>query len=228
MISCNTFLFEARRIAQASLALSILASAGCSSFESKRPILGNPTFSPSNFVGDVNLPFAMKRVVLLPVCGGDVTSPETAAELDSVFSTALGRQTRFEVVTLSREECLRRFGRETVSSASALPIDFLKSLGHDYGAQGVLFVDLTAFQAYRPLELGVRAKLASVSDSRLIWSIDEVFSADNPQVANGVRQYFSSNSPTDIPMDNASAAFISPTKYATYVADAVFKTLPRR
>ena len=210
------------------LTAGVLVSLGCSSLTSNKPILGAAPFAPKNYVGDVNLPFVMKRVVLLPVCGGDVTPPETAAELDSVFATALGRQMRFEVVTLSREECLRRFGRETVSSASALPIDFLKNLGHDFGAQGVLFVDLTAFQAYRPLELGVRAKLASVSDTRLIWSFDEVFSADNPEVANSVGQYFSSNSPTDIPMDNAAAAFISPTKYATYVANTVFKTLPRR
>lgn len=201
---------------------------GCGSFDHKPLARAPQAFAPKNFSGDPNLPLTMRRVILLPVSGGDVTSPETAAELDSVFATALGRQERFEVVTLTREECLRRFGREALSSASALPTDLLKTLGHDFGADGVMFVDLTAFEAYRPLQLGVRAKLAFVADSRLVWSFDEVFSADNPVIANSVRRYFESNSPTDIPMDNSSSAFISPTKYATYVADTVFKTLPKR
>jgi hypothetical protein len=209
--------------------LLLLGLCGCESDTHKKlPWSKEGMFTPVNFNGDAHMPLTMKRVVLLPVAGGDVTSPETAAELDSVFATALGHQMRFEVVTLSRDECLRRFGREAISSASALPPDLLKILGHDFGAQGVLFVDLTAFEAYRPLELGVRAKLAFVADSRLVWSFDEVFSADNPVIANSVTRYYSSNSPTDIPMDNSSAAFISPNKFAAYVADTVFKTLPHR
>ena len=214
----------------AALLLALMATvfSGCESEMPANPLAKVPMYTPHNFSGDPNLPLAMKRVVLLPVAGSDVTSPETAAELDPVFAQALGQQVRFEVVTLSREECLRRFGREAISSASALPPDMLKSLGHDFGAQGVMFVDLTAFEAYRPLQLGIRAKLAYVEDSRLVWAFDEVFSADNPAVANSVRRFYSSNSPTDIPMDNSSSAFISPAKYAGYVADTVFKTLPRR
>lgn len=211
------------------LGATVLALGGCeSSDRAKMPWTQTPQFAPHNYIGDQNMPTTMLRVVLLPVAGTDVTSPETAAELDPVFATALGRQMRFEVVTLSRNECLRRFGREAISSASALPPDMLKALGHDFAAQGVLFVDLTTFEAYRPLAIGVRAKLASVADGRLVWSFDEVFSADNPMIANSVRRYFSSSSPTDIPMDNSSSAFISPNKFAIYVADTVFRTLPRR
>jgi hypothetical protein len=212
------------------LAAGLLLGAGCKSFreDAKDRALDRKYFVPTNYTGEAQLPGIVRRVLLLPVCGGSVTPPETTETIEEVFATELQQQLRFEVVRLSRTECMRRFGAPEFSSAAALPHDFLAELGRDYGADAVLFVDLTAYRAYRPLALGVRAKLATVEQTRLLWSFDQIFSADDPAVSNSVRRYYGTSDTSGIPYDPGYGALQSPGKFAAYVAAATFKTLPAR
>jgi hypothetical protein len=109
-----------------------------------------PRHAPVNHVGVAHLPPEVRRVVLLPVSGGALLTPEAAAALDPVFAAALQRRMRFEVVPVSRAWCRRYFGAEEFSSAAALPHDFLARLGADHAADGVLFVDVTCAPSSRP------------------------------------------------------------------------------
>ncbi len=213
-------------------ALAALAGllAGCQSKPSPLDAarLG-PFFQPVNFVGDPKLSPSIQRVVLLPVHGGDVASPEAVEALDPVFAAALGRQMRFEVVTFSREECQRSYGAPDFSSTGVLPRDFLQELGRKYAADAVLFVDLTTYRPYRPLALGIRAKLAAVSDRHLIWAFDETFSADNPLVANSARRYsLGADGLGPEPYDMTVGILQSPARFAAYAAGTAFHTLPPR
>src|SRR5262249_24511633 len=133
-------------------ALALLALlSGCSmSPEITDPVRRGPFFTPTNHSGDPSLG-GMRRVVLLPVCGGTLAPVETVAALDPVVTAALQEQRRFEVVPISREQCRLKFHSEEFSSVAALPHDFLATLQHDFSADGVIFVDITVFQAYRPL-----------------------------------------------------------------------------
>jgi hypothetical protein len=218
------------RLRPAILALSaLLLAGGCETKPSPvDPARFGPTFSPKNTYGEKRLPRSLHRVLLLPVHGGPFASPETCEALDLVFATALEKQMRFEVVTLSREECEMSFGVPDIGSADALPRDFLEILGRQYGAEAVVFVDITAYQGYRPLMLGVRSKLANVADHRLIWAFDQEFSVLDPSVANGVRRFFLANADGPVPYDPTEGVLQSPTRFAAYAADAVFKTLPPR
>ena len=92
----------------------------------------------------------------------------------------------------------------------------------------MLFVDLTAYRAYRPLTLGVRAKLATVDQTRLLWTFDEIFSMDDPGVANSVRKFYHGADASGVPLDPGRGALQSPSKFAAYVAAATFNTLPPR
>lgn len=208
--------------------LGALLLAGCSHPPITDSSRRGPFFAPSNYVGDRELPATLHRVLLMPVYGGNVTPPEQAEELDPVFATALERQMRFEVVTLERTECQASFGVPEISSTEALPRDLLASLGRKFGVEGVLFVDLTSYQPYRPITLGVRAKLALVADRRLIWSFDQVFSASDPEVANSVRKFYLNSGGGPMPIDMTSSGLQSPTRFTAYVADAAFRTLPAR
>lgn len=205
-----------------------LLAAGCAHPPVTDKSRRGPFFSPSNYVGQAKLPEGLHRVLLLPVCGGDFAPPEQAEALDPVFATALERQMRFEVVTLDRDECLATFGVPEISSAAALPPDFLQSLGRKFGAEAVLFVDLTAYSPYRPLVLGIRAKLALVSDRSLIWSFDQIFSASNPAVTNAARNFYLNSGGGEMPIDMTVDALQSPARFAGYAADATFRTLPPR
>ena len=186
-------------------------------------------YTPANVSAVPRLPATLRRVVLVPVCGGPVVPVETADALQAAFFVELQKQARFEVVQFSREDCLRRFGAPEFSSVAALPHDFLAALGRSFAADGVLFVDVTCYRGYRPLALGVRAKLATIEDTRLLWSMDEIFSTDEPAVANSVRHFYGDKSgPAATPAEQWPGALQSPGKFAAYVAAATFHTLPPR
>jgi hypothetical protein len=204
----------------------LLGAAGCQNPAYNDPARTGPFFNPVNHAGDAALPPTLRRVVLLPVCGGAVANGETAAALDAVFATELQRRNRFEVVVLSRAECRRRFGADEFSSSSALPRDFLPALRREFAADAVMWIDVTAYRPYRPLALGIRGKLATAKEPRLVWTFDTVFSADDPAVANAARRHFVDQTHTAVPADLSPAVLQSPGRFATYVAAATFATLP--
>lgn len=215
------------RLSGAFAALAIVACTGCGTVSLDDPARIGPFFQPANHVGEAQLPASLRRVVVLPIAGGAVAPGESAAALDPVLLGELQKMNRFEVIPLTREECLRRFRVAELSSTAALPHDFMARLRRDFAADGVLFLDLTVFRPYRPLAVGVRAKLATVGDDvRLVWTFDNVFSADDPAVAASARHHFLESDRGGVPADMTRGALQSPSRFATYVAAAMFATLP--
>ncbi len=206
--------------------VTLLASllGGCMHPGPNDPARVGPFFAPANHSGAPSLG-GVRRVVVLPVWGGQVAPVETVAEFDAIVVAALQHTQRFEVVSLSREDSRRRFGAEAFSSASALPHNLLATLRREFAAEAVMLIDLTAFSAYRPLELGLRAKLAAIDGSRLIWTFDTLFSAKDPTVANAARQHFL-DADKRVPADMTHGALLSPSRFATYASTAMFATLP--
>jgi hypothetical protein len=215
---------------RAVLALTLIAAglglAGCEHPSAVDSARIGPFFKPINFAGDARLPLGFRRVVLLPIHADPYAGYDTAEMLDPVIAEALVKEQRFEVVPLSRADCARSFGTPDIDSTSALPHDFLTILGQKFGAQGVLFVDLTAYAPYRPLAIGFRSKLAAVASGRIIWSFDELFSTNNSAVANSVRRYYLGGDRQSEPFDPSPDNLTSPRRFAGYVADAAFRTMP--
>ena len=199
--------------------------AGCADIALVDPLRDGPFFTPVNHVGEPSLG-GLRRVLLLPISGGDLAPVETLAAFDPVFAAALQRERRFEVVLLSREVAWRKFRATGFPSASALPPGFLRTLREDFAADAVLFVDLTAFNAYRPLALGLRAKLAALDGGRLVWTFDDVFSAGDPAVANSAQRQVRGAGNTGGPFDFSPGVLQSPDRFAAYAAAAMFATLP--
>lgn len=209
------------------LAAAALWLAGCETVTAD-PALVGPFYTPRNFAAEPVLPADLRRVVVLPVSAGDLVPDETAETLDRIVAEALLAQQRFEVVVLSREECRRWFGAGDFPSTAALPHGFLAQIGERYAADAVLFTDITTHQAYRPQALGLRAKLATVRDVRLLWSFDEIITAADPAVANSARRRYLKADRAAQPLDLSPAALQSPGRFATFAAEAMFATLPPR
>jgi hypothetical protein len=198
---------------------------GCMAPAFNDPARLGPFFTPVNHVGAPSLG-GLRRVVVLPICGGALAPLETVDALDPVFVAALQRQNRFEVVALSREDCRRKFHAEEFSSAAALPHDFLDAVRREFAADAVLFVDVTVFSPYRPLALGLRAKLATLDGTRLLWTFDNVFSADDAAVANSARHFYLGSDRGGVPADLSPGVLQSPVRFAAYAAATMFATLP--
>lgn len=211
-----------------SLALvAVGALAGCMSPAANDASRLGPFYKPTNVVGDAQLPATLHRVVVLPISVGNVAPPESGAALDPVFIAELQKQNRFEIVPISREECNQRFHVEEFRSTAALPHDFVAMLQREHAADGVLFIDLTVYKPYRPITIGIRTKLATLSgEVRLLWAFDNVFSADDPAVANSARHHFLNSDRGGVPADLTPSALQSPTRFGAYIAAEAFATLP--
>lgn len=200
---------------------------GCASPSINDPARVGPFYRPINFTGDTQLPPNLRRVILMPLAAGTIASSESASALDTVFLAQLQQENRFEVVPLTREECLRRFRAEEFVSTGVLPAGFMASLQRDFAADGVLFLDLTVYKPYRPLAIGVRAKLSTISpDPRILWAFDNLFSSDDASVANAARHHALEGDRRGVPADYTQAVLQSPSRFVSYVADATFATLP--
>jgi hypothetical protein len=184
-------------------------------------------YIPANFRGDAKLPADLQRIAVLPAHGGATVESESAAAMDIVLVQALQRQARFEVVAVSREDCRRLFGAESFASTDTLPHGMLEKITEKYAVDAILFTDLTVYQAYRPISLGFRAKLATARDVRLVWAFDEVFSASQPAMLASVRNYYRQGDKM-APVDPAPAALQSPARFGAVAADLMFRTLPVR
>ena len=213
------------RLAGLALALAaVLPLSGCLHPPHGDPARVGPFFTPPNHSGDASLG-GIRRVVVLPAWVGEGTRPESAAELDGVFLTALQQIKRFEVVAFSRAECMRRFRAEAFSSATDLPNDLLAYLQREYAADAVLFIDVTVYQPYKPITLGLRSKLAAIDGSRLVWTFDNQFSSENPAAANGARHRLLERD-RSVPADLTGIVLQSPSRFAGYAAAEMFATLP--
>lgn len=217
------FLFRARP-ARLPIVAAAAFLAGCMHPAVNDPARVGPFFTPANFSGDASLG-GIRRVVVLPVWAGEGMPPESAAALEEVFLTALQQEKRFEVVSFSRQECRRRYGVEALGSATALPRDLFASLRREFAADAVLFIDITSFNAYKPMTMGLRGKLAAIEGGRLVWTFDNVFSAEAPVIANSARHQ-SLDRDTSVPADLTRGVLQSPSRFAAYAAASMFATLP--
>jgi len=220
------------------LRCSLLAvAAGCAGFllagceitpDLNDPVRFGPFYTPRNFAGEKHMPAEVRRVLVLPVALGELGPEETAATLDGAVSQALQTQQRFEVVPLPRAELRRLFGVPEISSTAALPHGMLEELTKRFAVDAVLFTDITVYQPYRPQSIGLRSKLATTRDVRLVWTFDEVISASDPAVANSARRQPFVEAQGRSPVDLSPATLLSPSRYAAFAAGEMFRTLPPR
>ncbi len=206
---------------------------GWTACASQRPLRdgarSGPFFTPTNVTASPALPAHIRRVLLLPLAAeGATISEENLDRLHAAFLTELNRAGRFETVTLSRDHLARLTGARQLPSTAQMPAGFLDRLFNiynEYAADAILLVDVTSYAPYPPLTLGIRAKLAHVRDSDILWAADLLFSAAEPAVANSARRYALTlgSSP-----HLERSILQNPARFAGYAASATFQTLPPR
>jgi hypothetical protein len=202
--------------------------AGCSELPKPDPLKSGPFFTPVNVKSAGPLPAEVKRVVLLPSWGGPELTEQTLDRVDTAEQTEVTKTNRFETVVLSRETLYRLAGKRSLSSVENLPAHFLERLTKDYGADAVLFSDVTSYSPYPPLVLGLRCKLARLSNGDILWAADNVFSAAEAGVTNSARKFARELGADRGPADLSHAILQNPSRFAAYVSAATFSTLPSR
>jgi hypothetical protein len=171
----------------------------------------------------------LKRVAVLPLTS-DERHPDSAAgeqTLEPVLHSELLRSRRFEIVSVSPQDLRRWTGRKRWEVEEKLPPGFFEKLRAELGCNAVLFCRLSRFHAYPPLAVGWKLTLVDAHQLQTLWSIDEVFDAGEPAVANSARRYQREHERSE-PQGNSGMILTSPRRFGQYTAWAALSTLPQR
>ena len=200
---------------------------GCRRFEEEKIVAKAEPFIPKNLYPIERLPAYFNRVVVLPCYYADEDSP-VLDYVDEVFHQELSQERIFETLRLSSGQMKEQFGVERVASNLPLPENFLRRLEDLTGANGVLFIDVDSYRAYRPLSLGVRAKLVDLKTGEFMWAIDETFDSGHANVIAGTQLFQSKAQVRALSAKTVGSVMHSPRIFAKYVASTCFSTMPMR
>ena len=209
------------------LTIGFLTCSSCKKFEHEKIISEAEPYQPRNLYPIERVPSYFNRVVVLPNYHSD-SSSQILNYSDDIFLKELTKVGIFETIHLPKEKCLEFWGKARLSSSESLPENFLSTLHDEYAANGVLFIDLHSFNPYRPLSLGVRAKLVDLKSGEFMWAIDETIDAGDASVLVAINKFQRSKHVQAISNKTSTSVVQSPRFFCKFVANVLFSTLPRR
>jgi hypothetical protein len=210
-----------------SVVLFTIFCTSCRKLEHEKIVAEAIPYQPQNLYPVERLPAYFNRVVVLPNFHSD-SSSQVLSFSNDIFFKELTKVGIFETISLSESSCLELLGQKSFSSSESLPEDFLNVLIEKYAANGVLFIDLHTYSPYRPLSLGVRAKLVDLKSGEFMWAIDETIDAANASVIATANNYQRVNHVQAISSKTTTSVLQSPRYFCKFVANLMFTTLPRR
>ena len=173
------------------------------------------------------MPEHLRRVAILPMHLGRYDHIEFR-HIEENFSQELIKQNLFEVLVITPEEMKDHFSKERFSSAEYLPTKLLSKLHTAYAIDGVMLLDVSYFNAYQPVGLGVRAKLLDGHTGEIVWAVDQLFDSSAPSVSNAAREFYKTQSLLQYPIKNTGNVLHSPNQFSKYVANSVFSTISNK
>lgn len=209
----------------ASLAVALLFG-GCQT--GKKAVTFVPPPAPQNYFSGEPVGIPIRRVALLPSFN-DKYPQEQLRELDAAFNAELTKKSIFEVVPVSRSAMESFFGQRQLASVENLPSGLLEKLRERYAVDGIVFTDITHYSPYRPISIGVRAKLVDATSGEVRWAFDYLFDSGNPAIAQAARTYQTRINGDNQPLrSDGGAVLISPTRFAKFVANQTYVSLGTR
>lgn len=207
----------------AGLAFCALLVGGCVTTPKVKP--PPPPPAAQNYFSPVQDGRPMRRVAVLPLSAPQI-APESLRDVTAAFQSELTKKALFEVTPISGAQLEDLCGQRQLSSIEPLPGDLLSKLQQRFGAEGVLLTDITHFNSYRPVSIGVRIKLVDAVTGQIRWAFDYVYDAGHPAVADAAKKFQIqyADQRRAIP-DDGGTILLSPARFAKYVAAQSFSSL---
>ncbi len=188
------------------------------------------------------LPPHVRRVAMLPLSSTQTTqtADKGRESLEPILYGELSKKRLFEIVRITPEQLDAWTGKTNWKAEDELPANFLTKIRESSACDAILFSQMTYYQPYPPLAVGWRLLLVDSNDGQTLWSLDEIFDAGEPRVANSVRRFALENERTNAELTKQMGtkygpAFSgrvfglewinSPLHFARYTANAAAETL---
>jgi len=207
--------------------LFVLFFSSCRKFEQEKIIAAAEPYKITNLHPIERLPKYFNRVAVMPAHYPDPSSAILSYS-DEIFLKEVTNVGIFETIAVSTNFCLKYFGKKRLSSSETLPEHFMETLSEQFGADGVMFIDLHSYRPYRPISLGVRSKLVDLKSGEFMWAVDEVLDAGSASVMVSANTYEKANRVQSISLKTNNSVTQSPRLFTNFVAFKLFETLPIR
>ena len=209
------------------LSILLLISTGCQTTKNLARSVGMSPKNerPSNFYLDDQRIYDIQRVVMMPVHAPDAALT-TEYDIDQQFLAKLTATQLFEVVQVSREDLTRRFGRRSFSSASVLSDSLFEYIEEVTAADAVVFFDITSYHPFKPIKLGVRGKMITLIDQKMVWAVDQLYDASSRKTSRNAVKYEKKHLADFDAGEMKDSILMSPTRFTAYAAEHTILTLP--
>ena len=216
-----------RPCAQGLCLLTLVLLFGCNSNGVRIPKIPATSYEAHNVYSLEYIPATMNRVAVLPSAHPE-EDVAILTNFDNTIYSELTKNKLFELVRVDRAYLKKHFGFEQIDSTQSLPASMISRIFQDFGAQGVLFTDVTDYHPYRPIRVGLRSKLVDLRDGNIVWIFDDIFDASQPNVSAAAQRYARRSSTDRFPLDTAESMLQSPQRFTRYVMHETFATVPPR
>ncbi|MGX8717001.1 MAG: hypothetical protein ACSW8C_03360 [bacterium] len=190
---------------------------GC--FRSKREQIAflQAEYSPKNVSYRMSTG-SILRVVVAPLFNyGAEISDEDLKKVENSFKQALLKKGCFE--------CIFEKNLPFIDYAREIPNTLFEKLMKQYDADAILFMGVTQYSPYTPIQLGARMQLIELSSNKIIWGIDEIFDASAEKVYFGVKHYQRAHTLNSFETLN-DLGQLSPEYFSAYVGQKIYETIP--
>lgn len=193
------------------------------------PWSSQAAYRPTNVHSAQIWPQAVKRVAVLPLaCGLAEVPADYFSVHDPIWRAALQGSHRAEFVSVSRSDLMRWIGRSSVSTAQALPPDFLERVAAFTGADAVAFLEVTSFSPYGAISIGFRARITEVTFKGTLWALEDVIQMDDTSVSQVAKDVLSRRESRSSAASELNGMRLTPSRAIGYVATVIAQTLPPR
>ncbi len=150
----------------------------------------------------------------------------TESDIDQQFLAKLTATQLFEVVLLSREDLVRRFGQRSFSSAAVLSDSLFEYIDEVTSADAVAFFDVSSYHPFQPIKVGIRGKLITLQEQKMVWAVDELYDASVRKVSKEAMKYEKKYMARFESSKQHDSILVSPTRFMSYAAENSILTLP--
>ena len=158
------------------------------------------------------------RVVIAPLFNyGAEISDDDLKKVENSFRQALLKKGCFE--------CVFENNIPFIDYARSIPNSLFEKLIKQYDADAILFMGLTQYSPYTPIQIGTRMQLIELCSNKIIWGIDEVFDASQEKVYFGVKHYQQAHTLSPFETLN-DIGQLSPEYFSAYVGHKIYETIP--
>lgn len=166
----------------------------------------------------------ISRVGVLPICSEGMMDRDLSI-MQKILQTTLIEQGAFEAIQIPQEFLLTQFQTSQFKSNELLPRYFLEQIKQYYDLDGVLFCEISTYDPYRPVKIGLKAQLVQTDTKKTIWMAEDFFDSHDKHVLAGIHTYCQNKKASSLELFD-EAFLSSPQALATYAFETLFNTIP--